>query len=108
MSKFLDPHEDSREGRVSRASRQPEAFDAYGEAVSAPAKNPSGEPLWTGRATNRGQWLLSVGGAACLALGIKLAVDYVWTGDIAPLVMSVVGCIAAGLLVLAGTLAFVH
>jgi len=64
--------------------------------------------VWTGRATNRVQWLLALGGAACMALGIELAVDSAWTSGIAPLVMSVVGCIAAGLLVLFGTLAFVH
>ncbi|MEV2214239.1 hypothetical protein AB0H86_22800 [Streptomyces sp. NPDC050997] len=64
--------------------------------------------VWTGRASNRFQWLLALGGAACLALGIQLAVDSKWTSGIAPLVMSVVGCIAAGLLVLFGTLAFVH
>ncbi|WP_030660482.1 hypothetical protein [Streptomyces cellulosae] len=64
--------------------------------------------VWTGRASNRFQWLLALGGAACLALGIELAVDSQWTSGIAPLVMSVVGCIAAGLLVLFGTLAFVH
>ncbi|MDL5199910.1 hypothetical protein [Streptomyces sp. ALI-76-A] len=64
--------------------------------------------VWTGRASNRFQWLLALGGAACLALGIELAVDSTWTSGIAPLVMSVVGCIAAGLLVLFGTLAFVH
>ncbi len=64
--------------------------------------------VWTGRATNRFQWLLALVGAACLALGIELAVDSAWSSGIAPLVMSVVGCIAAGLLVLFGTLAFVH
>ncbi|MGH4035599.1 hypothetical protein ACQB60_42640 [Actinomycetota bacterium Odt1-20B] len=64
--------------------------------------------IWTGRATNRAQWLLAVAGAACMALGIELAVDSVWTSGIAPLAMSVVGCIAAGLLMLYGTLAFVH
>ncbi|MGW2642878.1 hypothetical protein [Streptomyces sp. NPDC001348] len=64
--------------------------------------------VWTGRATNRVQWLLAPVGAACLALGIELAVDSTWNSGIAPLVMSVVGCIAAGLLVLFGTLAFVH
>ncbi|MEU2336846.1 hypothetical protein ABZ608_25155 [Streptomyces sp. NPDC013172] len=63
--------------------------------------------IWTGRATNRVQWLLALAGAACMALGIELAVDSAWTSG-APLVMSVVGCIAAGLLVLFGTLAFVH
>ena len=64
--------------------------------------------VWTGRASNRFQWLLALGGAAFLALGIVLAVESKWTSGIAPLVMSVVGCIAAGLLVLFGTLAFVH
>ncbi|MGW0188353.1 hypothetical protein ACWDV7_21650 [Streptomyces sp. NPDC003362] len=64
--------------------------------------------VWTGRATNRFQWLLALCGAACMALGIGLAIDSAWTGGIVPLVMSVVGCIAAGLLVLFGTLAFVH
>lgn len=64
--------------------------------------------IWTGRATNRAQWLAALIGAACVALGIELAVGSAWTSGIAPLVMSVVGCIAAGLLVLWGTLAFVH
>ena len=64
--------------------------------------------VWTGRASNRFQWLLALVGAACLALGIELAVDSAWTSGIAPLAMAVVGCIAAGLLVLFGTLAFVH
>ncbi|MEU9251855.1 hypothetical protein AB0D66_08425 [Streptomyces sp. NPDC048270] len=65
-------------------------------------------PLWTGRASNRAQWLLAAAGAACLALGIQLAVDNAWTNGIVPLLMSVVGCLAAGLLILYGTLAFVH
>ncbi|AOP47033.1 hypothetical protein [Streptomyces lydicus] len=64
--------------------------------------------VWRGSATNRVQWLLAAVGAACLALGIELAVDSSWTTGLAPLVMSVVGCVAAGLLVLFGTLAFVH
>ncbi|MFC5218470.1 hypothetical protein [Streptomyces coerulescens] len=64
--------------------------------------------VWTGRATNRVQWLLALVGAACMALGIELAVDSPWTDGVAALVMAVVGCIAAGLLVLFGTLAFVH
>ncbi|CAL9364732.1 hypothetical protein [Streptomyces sp. NPDC057838] len=66
------------------------------------------DDVWTGRATNRIQWLLALVGAACMALGIELAVDSAWTSGAAPLVMAVVGCIAAGLLVLFGTLAFVH
>ncbi|MFP3989777.1 hypothetical protein U9R90_20335 [Streptomyces sp. E11-3] len=64
--------------------------------------------IWTGRATNRMQWLLASAGAACMALGIELAVDSAWTSGIAPLLMAVVGCVAAGLLMLFGTLAFVH
>ncbi|MFF4318835.1 hypothetical protein [Streptomyces sp. NPDC001568] len=65
-------------------------------------------PLWTGRASNRVQWVLAAAGAACVALGIELAVDGSWSSGIAPLLMSVVGCLAAGLLILYGTLAFVH
>ncbi|WCD84854.1 hypothetical protein KPP03845_101177 [Streptomyces xanthophaeus] len=65
-------------------------------------------PLWTGRASNRAQWLLAAAGAACLALGIELAVDNAWTAGMIPLLMAVVGCLAAGLLILYGTLAFVH
>ncbi|MEE1794804.1 hypothetical protein PUR28_29180 [Streptomyces sp. BE308] len=64
--------------------------------------------VWTGRATNRVQWLLAAVGAGCMALGIQLAVDSAWTSGIAPLLMSVIGCVAAGLLMLFGTLAFVH
>ncbi|GHF00333.1 lipoprotein [Streptomyces griseoluteus] len=54
------------------------------------------------------QWVLALAGAACMALGIELAVQSAWTSGIIALVMSVVGCIAVGLLVLFGTLAFVH
>lgn len=64
--------------------------------------------VWTGRATNRIQWLPAIGGAACIALGVELAVDSTWTSGVAALAMSVVGCIAAGLLIMFGTLAFVH
>ncbi|MEV4438833.1 hypothetical protein AB0K09_07385 [Streptomyces sp. NPDC049577] len=67
-----------------------------------------GPAVWTGRATNRVQWLLAGAGFACLALGIDLAVDNAWASAITPLVMAVVGCLAAGLLMLYGTLAFVH
>ncbi|NGO06101.1 hypothetical protein G5C60_00010 [Streptomyces sp. HC44] len=77
----------------------------HGEQGPADAPNPE---VWHGRATNRVQWLLALGGAACMALGIELAVDSAWTSGIAPLLMSVIGCIAGGLLVLFGTLAFVH
>lgn len=63
---------------------------------------------WTGRASNRMQWVLAAGGAACLALGIELAVDGSAASGLAPLVMSVVGCVAVGLLVLFGTVAFTH
>ncbi|WP_329123725.1 hypothetical protein [Streptomyces sp. NBC_01353] len=64
--------------------------------------------VWIGRATNRMQWVAAVAGAACMALGITLAVDSAWTSGIAALLMAVIGCVAAGLLVLFGTLAFVH
>ncbi|MEU2390936.1 hypothetical protein [Streptomyces sp. NPDC007369] len=65
-------------------------------------------PLWTGRATNRAQWVLAGAGAGALALGIGLAVDSPWSSGIVPLLMSVVGCLAVGLLILYGTLAFVQ
>ncbi|QHC22320.1 hypothetical protein [Streptomyces sp. GS7] len=84
---------------------------ADGAAGGAPRSGGSGAEIpevWHGTATNRMQWLLAVVGAACLALGIALAVESTWTSGLAPLVMSVVGCVAAGLLVLFGTLAFVH
>lgn len=70
-----------------------------------PATKPA-LPIWTGRATNRAQWLLATAGVACLAFGIVLAVDASWTN--VPLVMSIVGCLAVGVLMLFGTLAFVH
>ncbi|WP_247745668.1 hypothetical protein [Streptomyces oryzae] len=69
---------------------------------------PPGAEVWTGRATSRLQWALAAVGAGCVALGIDLAVDVTWSGGLVPLVMSVVGCVAAGLLILFGTLAFVH
>ncbi|RLU79950.1 hypothetical protein CTZ27_35975 [Streptomyces griseocarneus] len=81
--------------------------DAVGSSPS-PADSGTEPGVWTGRATNRIQWLLAAAGAACLALGVELAVDSAWTSGLAPLVMSVVGCVAAGLLMLYGTLAFVH
>ncbi|MFJ5831866.1 hypothetical protein [Streptomyces sp. NPDC093089] len=64
--------------------------------------------VWTGRATNRLQWVAAAAGAACMALGITLAVESPWTSDVTALLMAVIGCVAAGLLVLFGTLAFVH
>ncbi|GGO96138.1 hypothetical protein [Wenjunlia tyrosinilytica] len=89
--------------------------EGSGPAAGVPQEEWTGEgtafEVWTGHATNRVQWLLAAAGAACLALGIDLAVDYGWTGwtgGLAPLVMSIAGCIAAGLLMLAGTVAFVH
>ncbi|WP_392668031.1 hypothetical protein [Streptomyces sp. LN785] len=63
---------------------------------------------WVGRATNRVQWLLAAAGAACLALGIELAFSSDWTSGIIPLLMAVIGCVAGGLLMLFGTLAFVN
>ncbi|MCF3129171.1 hypothetical protein [Streptomyces olivochromogenes] len=82
--------------------------DRSHDEVAEDAENTSRPEVWTGRATNRMQWLLALVGAACMALGIELAVDSAWTSGVAPLAMSVIGCIAAGLLVLFGTLAFVH
>ncbi|MEU7279870.1 hypothetical protein AB0A69_13955 [Streptomyces sp. NPDC045431] len=73
----------------------------------SPPTDPVSE-VWTGRATNRGQWLLAAAGAACVALGVELAVESPWTSGVAALLMAVIGCVAAGLLVLFGTLAFVH
>lgn len=64
--------------------------------------------VWTGRATNRVQWVLATAGALFVAVGIALAVDAPWTSGIIPLLMSVIGCVAAGLLMMFGTLAFVH
>ncbi|MFD9792844.1 hypothetical protein ACFWXK_18040 [Streptomyces sp. NPDC059070] len=78
---------------------------AHHSGAPAPAPRPE---IWTGRATNRVQWLLAAAGAACVALGVELAVDSTWTSGSAPLLMSVIGCVAAGLLVMYGTLAFVH
>jgi hypothetical protein len=82
--------------------------DSGSDFRSAGAAGTIGPEIWTGHATNRGQWLLAVCGAGCLALGIELAVDSAWASGLAPLVMSVVGCLAAGLLVLFGTIAFTH
>ena len=75
--------------------------DAQGDDVRTPQ-------VWTGHASNRLQWLLAAGGAACVALGIELAVDPDYASGLAPLVMSVVGCITVGLLVIFGTIAFTH
>lgn len=82
--------------------------DPRGDSRGAGTSHGRPSALWTGHATNRGQWLLAVAGAGCIALGIELAVDSAWVAGLAPLVMSVVGCLAAGLLVLFGTLAFTH
>lgn len=74
----------------------------------APRPQAGASQEWTGRASNRLQWVLAAVGAACLALGILLAVEGPDTSGLAPLVMSVVGCLAVGLLVLFGTVAFTH
>lgn len=75
----------------------------------APRPETGASQVWTGRASNRMQWVLAAAGAACLALGIALAVEGPDTASgLAPLVMSVVGCLAVGLLVLFGTIAFTH
>ncbi|MFE5614811.1 hypothetical protein ACFQ69_14290 [Streptomyces sp. NPDC056470] len=87
--------DDSRHPRHQRHRRHPDR--------GAPVQK-----VWIGRATNRMQWVAAVAGAACMALGITIAVDSAWTSGIAALLMAVIGCVAAGLLVLFGTLAFVH
>ncbi|MZD10735.1 hypothetical protein GTW43_37515 [Streptomyces sp. SID5785] len=84
--------------------------DHAADAHAHPGRRASahGTDIWTGRAHNRVQWLLALGGLACLALGIELAVESSWATGIAALAMSVVGLIAVGLLILFGTLAFLH
>lgn len=74
----------------------------------APRPETGAPQVWTGRASNRIQWVLAVVGLACLALGIELAVRGPDAAGLAPLVMSVVGCLAVGLLVMFGTVAFTH
>lgn len=73
-----------------------------------PSAGGSVHEVWTGHATNRAQWPLATLGAGTMALGIGLAVDPAWAKSMAPLLMAVIGCIAAGLLIIFGTLAFVH
>ncbi|GAA0399925.1 hypothetical protein [Streptomyces luteireticuli] len=88
---------------------QPQAPQGHEDSGRKDAGHKDGESeVWTGRATNRVQWLLAGAGAACMALGIELAVANPWTSGAIPLMMSVVGCVAAGLLMLYGTVAFVH
>lgn len=43
-----------------------------------------------------------------MALGVELAVDNAWTSGFVPLLMAVTGCLAAGLLMVYGTIAFVY
>jgi hypothetical protein len=73
-----------------------------------PGASPEPAGIWAGGATNRVQWLLSPLGAGCVGLGVVLGARASWDLDSPPLAMSVVGCFAAGLLGLFGTLAFVH
>ncbi|MFF5427752.1 MULTISPECIES: hypothetical protein [unclassified Streptomyces] len=82
--------------------------DAPGRTVPARGDDVRPPAVWTGRATNRFQWIAALAGAACMALGVTLAVEAPWTSGVAALLMAVIGCVAAGLLVLFGTLAFVH
>lgn len=77
--------------------------DVHAHRDKAPASHE-----WTGRASNRLQWVLAAAGAGCMALGVELAVESPWTSGTVPLVMSVVGCIAVGVLILFGTIAFTH
>ncbi|WP_377272555.1 hypothetical protein [Peterkaempfera sp. SMS 1(5)a] len=91
----MEDAESDREGVPTGAS-------ASGAAAS------SERPLWTGSAHNGHQWLLALVGAACLALGVLVAVTVPDTDGLAAWVMTVAGCLAIGMLLLAGTLAFVH
>ncbi|WP_436943355.1 hypothetical protein [Streptomyces sp. SudanB25_2051] len=79
-----------------------------GGGPPAPEFVPAVPETWKGRATNRVQWLLAAVGAGCVALGVALAAGAVWTGGVTAALMAVVGCVAVGVLVLFGTLAFVH
>ncbi|WP_326806520.1 hypothetical protein OG533_38445 [Streptomyces sp. NBC_01186] len=95
-------------GQTAHRARSPHTT---GHVHLSPAQDTvpgADEEVWTGRATSRLQWVFAALGAACLALGIELAVDVAWAGGLVPLVMSVVGCVGAGLLILFGTLAFVQ
>jgi len=67
----------------------------------------SADETWTGHATSRLQWVLAGVGAAFVALGVLLTLDTGYDDGSAPFLMSVVGCFAAGLLALFGTIAFV-
>ncbi|MFE6689424.1 hypothetical protein ACFVFQ_23475 [Streptomyces sp. NPDC057743] len=97
------PHEGA-----AAPDEHPGADAAPGGVRPTGGSHPEIPAVWHGSATNRFQWLLAGIGAACLALGVGLAVNSTWTSGLAPLVMAVVGCVAAGLLVLFGTLAFVR
>lgn len=88
--------------------RDPSSDEGHDVPSAASGAHAEAPEVWHGSATNRIQWLLAAIGGGCLALGIGLAVGHAWTSSPAPLVMSVVGCVAVGLLVLFGTLAFVH
>ncbi|KUH40405.1 MULTISPECIES: hypothetical protein [Streptomyces] len=90
-----------------REPRDPETTPPRAERPS-PDFVPAVPETWKGRATNRVQWLLAAGGAACLALGVALAFGAAWTAGVTAVLMAVVGCVTVGLLVLFGTLAFVH
>ncbi|MDT9684050.1 hypothetical protein RND61_18580 [Streptomyces sp. TRM76323] len=89
--------------------REPRDPDAPpGDEQPAPESVPAVPETWTGRAVNRVQWLFAAAGAGCVALGVALAVGAAWTAGVTAALMAVVGCVTVGLLVLFGTLAFVH
>lgn len=75
-----------------------------GATTGATRTEGSGAVLWQGHAHNRLQWLLSLLGFGVIALGILIAVEP--ARDLVATVAAVAGCMAVGLLVLAGTLAF--
>ncbi|WP_217624084.1 hypothetical protein [Streptomyces sp. TRM64462] len=91
-----------------RDPRDPEPVHQPRAERPLPGFVPAVPDTWTGRATNRVQWLPAAAGAACLALGVELAVDAAWTAGVTAVLMAVIGCVAVGLLVLFGTIAFTH
>jgi hypothetical protein len=81
--------------------------DGSGSDLSLEVDTPR-KTLWSGTAHNGHQWLLAGVGAACLALGILVAVTVPGTDGQAAWAMTVVGCLAVGVLLLVGTFAFVR
>jgi hypothetical protein len=64
----------------------------------------TGTVIWQGGARNRLQWVASLLGAGVVALGVFIALEP--AVDVLATNLAVAGCLAAGLLVMAGTIAF--